>query len=587
MSALSAVGVGAMAGATTAARPVVLIDGVPELGLSVVEYRADAPLDARRAVVAVSDASLWARRRTLLHRSAVVALPHALSDGSPRWEVLAQGALRLSRRDRWAGVDTRTLELEDGWSARLDRPMGAAWAVWAQGLRAEPAARLGVGGGANRSHERYEINGRSVYVIEPGGAAWTVGEALDSLSAFAAIDLATDLLPQTLRADRLPIKMDLSGSLGEVLRRLLGAAGCRVRADRWWVGGETHGALAVVPGDAGRRFALPWGGGGGVSRVGRVDVEKEHAPPRRWVLRGDRPIVEATLALVPGWDAALGGLADSEYGRATSSDFSRLGAVYRHWVLNEDGAYTGPPFGQGPVFDLAGLFDDPRVVPAPTPVGECLVHDDSGRRLGPVVEVSTDSGASWSRYAGEAAVMRDRAGVVLDDAVLPAGVLSAAKSGQLRVRVTGTLRSPRALERARWRGNPFAGAGPDRVIETGGAYRWARVDASSIHADALDLGELEADEVDDRRALEEALLDQLSRDHGGGTAAGRVELIGAWPTLGAGDRLVDVGGPGLDAEGVATAVSDAAVRVASVRVRFGVGGDAPVTRLVLAGVLGD
>jgi len=584
MNESSAVGVGVMPRAALAARPVVLIDGVPEPGLSVVEYRAEAPLDTRSAVLAVNDASLWARRATLLHRPTELAIPHALSDGSPRWEVLARGMLQLLRHDRGAGRDSRVLELEDDWSARLSRPAGTPWAVTAEGLRADPGAWLRVGDEANRSRERYDINGRSVYVIEPGGVPWSVGEALDALAAFASIGLATDLLTAAQRTARLPVALDLTGGLGDVLRALLNAAGWMVQAQRWRVGGETRGTGVVVPADAGRPFVLPWDGGdgaGGVSRVGRVEIENRTDPPRRWVMRGDRPIVEATFALVPGWDPALAGLADSEYGRSTSSDFSRYGAVYRHWVLNEDGAFDAAPFSQGPAYDLAALFRDALVVPAPTPVGDCLARDGSGRRLGPIVEVSTDSGATWSRYTGEAAVMRDRAGVVLDDAVLPAGVLSSAKSGQLRVRVTGTLRSPRALERSRWRGNPFAGAGPERVIEAGGAYRWARVDASSIHADALDLGELEADEVDDRRALESALLEQVARGDDEGDASGRVELIGAWPTLGAGDRLSEVGGLGLDSRGVASAVSREALRVSSVRVRFGVADEPPLTWLGL------
>lgn len=593
MTVVASAMTGPMPAAASAARTVVLVDGVPEPGLVVRAYRADAPLDTRRAEIGVTDESLWRDRGALLHRPAVLALPHALSDGSPRWEVLVEGTLRTAGRDRRAGADERTLELVDAWADRLERPAGMGWALTPDGLATDPAAALRLGDAANRSAERYTVHGRSVHVIDnTSGEAWTLGDAIDTVAAFASIDLVTDLLPTAHRAARLSTTLDPSQPPGEVLRRLLGAAGWRVRIDRWRGGGASRGVVAVVPVCAGRVFALPWGAGApgsvappGVSRIRRTDLHLDHAPPRRWVARGGRPIVEATFELVPAWDPALAGAPDAAYGRATSSDFTTYGPVFRRFVLNEDGAFTGPPYHHTPAFDLAALFDDPLVLPTPLPIGPCLVRDGAGRRLPPVVEVSTDSGATWVRYAGEARAMRERAGVVLDDAVLPAGVLAAGQGGTLRVRVTGSLRSPRALERARWRGNPFAGPGPDRLVELGEAYGLRRVDASSIHADALDLGELDADEADDRRALERALLERMSREPGGARADGRVELIGAWPGVAPGDRLADLGGPGVGADGVPSAVADtdALPRVASVRVRFGTEGGPAETRVDFAG----
>ena len=73
-------------------------------------------------------------------------------------------------------------------AARLDRPIGAGWAVTDEGLSFDPRSRLLIGERANRSRERYTINGRSVYVLEQGGAPWTVGDALDTLSAFAEVE---------------------------------------------------------------------------------------------------------------------------------------------------------------------------------------------------------------------------------------------------------------------------------------------------------------------------------------------------------------------------------------------------------------
>ncbi|XAL97951.1 hypothetical protein OT109_10100 [Phycisphaeraceae bacterium D3-23] len=566
--------------AAPVAQPVVLIDGVPEPGLYAIAYESAAPLDARSAGIGVAP-ELWQDRRVLLNRPATLAIAHGLSDGASRFEVLARGVLRLPGRGRRPGRAHRELELVDDWAARLARPIGPGWGWVAQALERVLDGRLGLGEGANRSRDRHVIHGRSVYVIEDGGELWTLGDAFETVSAFADVSLDASMLGDALRRRRLSVALDLTQPLGDVLRRLLGSVSCRVRCERWRVGASVRAAQAVWPGASGRRFWLPWGGeDAGSSRVGRVSLVEDVSPPRRWVLRGARPRVESTFGLVHGWDASLEGEVDAEYGRATSSDFAAFGAVFRRWVLNEDGAFSVAPFSAGAAFDLSALFDDPRVVATPLRFENCLTRDDSGRSISPVVEVSLDNGASWSRYEGEASVLPDRAGVFFEDAVLPAAVLSAAQSGQLRVRVTATLRSPAALEQSRWRGNPFAGAGSDRVIERGEAYRWQRVDSASLHADAIDLGELSADEVDDRPALLSDLLMRMSADDDAGVT-GEVELIGAWPTVGAGDRVLDLGGAGVSASGVPTSIEEDAVSVASVRVRFEVSGGGPRTRLVL------
>ena len=567
--------------AAPAAQPVVMIEGVPVPEMHAMSYVAAAPLDARSVRCGVSTA-LWERRHTLIQRRACVALPHALSDGSTRWEVLASGVLRLPKHHRRSGTDDRTLELVDDWAERLDRPIGAGWA-WASGaLERVASVVLGVGDSANRSHKRHAINGRSIYITERGGAAWTVGEALDTLAAFADISLETRALSQKARAARLPLSLKLDAPLGDALRRLLGSAGWVVRAAHWRVGLIERASQAAVPASSGRRFSLPWGADQAwASRVAKVDVRSLGEPPRRWIMRSATPEVESTFTLSPGWDPALEGQPDAAYGRSTSTDFSRLGSVYRRWVLNEDGAFSSSPFTAGPAFDLAALFQDPFVVASPLRIGTCLTRNPSGRRLAPIVQVSIDSGATWSRYEGSANLLQDRAGLLFEDDVLPAAVLSAAKTGQLQARITGTLRSPRPLEQARWQGNPFARTGPDRLIERGRAYRWQRIDNASIHADAIDLGELEADEVDDRLAMMQDLLAAMSSQQGAGLEA-TVELIGAWPTISPGDRVLDVGGPGLNAQGDPTSVSHSPARVAEVRIDFAGHGNTPLTRLVLA-----
>ncbi|MFI4860975.1 MAG: hypothetical protein ACIAXF_09875 [Phycisphaerales bacterium JB063] len=569
-----------LASAAPVSRPVVLIDGVPEPGLYAVEFDAAAPLDARSARLGVSQ-ELWSARRMLFNRPATLAVPHGLTDGASRFEVLAHGVLRMPAHRRRSGVDERVLELVDDWALRMERPIGLVWAWGSQGLEQVLDGRLGLGALANRSRDRHVVDGRAVYLLEDSGEPWTLGDAVDTLAAFADLPLDTTMLGDAFRRRRLAVTLDLTQPVGDVLRRLLGSASCMVRCERLRVGQVIRVAQAVLPASAGRRFWLPWGGSdAGGTRVSRVSLTEEVTPSRRWVLRGARPRVESTFTLVPGWDPSLAGEADAAYGRSTSSDFALYGPVFRRWVLNEDGAFSSAPYLSGAAFDLAGLFDDPRVVATPIRFERCLTRDDSGRAIEPVVEVSTDGGAAWVRYAGSASLLLDRAGVLLEDAVLPPAVLSAGQSGLLRVRVTATLRSPVALEQARWRGNPFTGAGPDRVIERGDAYRWQRVDGASIHAGAIDLGELSADEVDDRPGLLTDLLEQMSGDPGAGVS-GEVVLLGAWPTVGVGDRVLDLGGAGVGAGGVPTAIEEDTAVVAGLRVRYGVEEGGPTTRLVL------
>jgi len=563
--------------------PVVFVDGLPQLEMPVVDYHAAGPLDMREVACLLPPSISQASRDRLFAHEAYVAQPHALGDGEVRWEVLAYGRLVQSDRQRTATAARRGVALVDDWSARLVRPIDNLWAMVQTEPTRSQAVALRVGAEANRSTHRYGVQGKEVYLPEAvgRGEAWTLTQALETLAAMAGVDLILGRLPSEIAERRLLAAVDFSKTVGEALSAILEPLGLVIRRELLLEGTGVRGVQAVVPGDSGRPIALPWpdaqGRGG---RVLSTTIEQTITPPRRWIASGSRAVVESTFELTHGWDAALEGQPDSDYGRATSSDFEKYASVYRRWVLNEDGKYSDAPFNAGPAFDLRGLFDDDALVSTPIRVDDCLARDASGQRIGPVVEVSTDSGATWAQYAGKAELLVDHAGLVFEDAVLPSAVLAAAKAGALKVRLTASLTAPLPISATRWHGNSFSGPGPDRRLDWSQAYGYQRVDPDSIHANPIDLGELEADEFDDRIRLSSELARWVIQ-HPVPQAHGAVDLAGAWTALRIGDRIIDPLASGVAASGQPDSVDRHGLPIRAVRVKYDTDRAAATTHITL------
>lgn len=539
--AIAAIGPSLRQTTTEATTPLVLVDGSPDPDLSVLSIMLKAPLDHREARLQIADR--LAQGQVRLESSEItIAVPHRLSDGETRWQVLLSGPLIEDGLAQAAGTDK---------TARVMRDRLA-------GLMSEPIALLG-------PWLRDEL---------------PLKEALSRLSAHLDAELifacdtdqlATPVTSPSPQSDTIERRLQpVLSSLGLTLKQTLQMEDQRVRR-----------SLTVVPERAGRRVSLPWpdaqGRGGSVASV---VVDRESKPPRVWVTQGDRPMVEDTFVLQPGWDPGLQGQPDSDYGRLTSSDFSRYGSVYRAWILNEDGAYNAAPFNLGSAFDAGELFDQPGMFFTPLRFRSCLAQRDAGRRLAPVVESSTDSGSNWSVYPGQATVMTDRAGVLLNDDVLPSEILSAAKAGTLRLRVTATLVSPHAMQTQCWDGNPFAGAAPTRVIDFGDRFAWRKVASTSIHRQAIDDGLLQADTVDDRRLMRMQLQTHLAEQPGAVVMA-RLELVGAWTGLCAGDRVREALGRGVAIDGNPANFATRDARIQRLDFIFGVSNTSPRTRLRL------
>ena len=577
MKAAASLANGAQSGALETTTPVVFVDGTPVDELTIESLELDAPLDTRQARLSLlRDAGQSGALHRWAHRSAFVATPHRLIDDECRWSALVRGTLRAYSAREAAGVHADHLTLDDDWAVRMRQAVDTVW--WANRDEALLPLEEGVmqaGPSGNRSATRFQINGRSVHVPASTGESWRVGDVLETIDAFGALDLSLALIPADVWRAPLLQTVDLGASIGAALRAVLEPYGLFIRRDLTRDGHTIIERRHVRPMACGRPIRMRWADlDRPLSDALRIDHDAPFDAARQWIAIASGWRIESTFELVAGWDPALAGATDSEYDRTQSSDFAKYANVYRQWVLNEDGRFSEAPYLRGAAFDLAAFFGDSRVRPQPLPFQDCVTLDDAGTARRPVVQVSTDAGASWSQYPGRVNVRSDRAAVVLMDDALPSGFLAAAQNGEARVRVTATLTNPQPVRSRRWQGNAFAGRGAPRVLRVDDAFQFRRVSEQSIHFTDVRDGVLAARQIDQRRELDAWLVDQLQTAQRRGGAAlegrGRVDLSGAWPWLRLGDRLLEANGEGATARDRAQAVAQRGAVIDALHIRFGV-----------------
>ncbi|MFW5682005.1 MAG: hypothetical protein ACOC1G_03280 [Phycisphaeraceae bacterium] len=463
-----------------------------------------------------------------------VAEPVWYEDGSTRWRLLAEGSVQPERRRTAAGVDETCWVIRDAWAQRLDEPALSAWSERDGRLVAEAQPRLGVSNDRNRSATRHHVHGASVYVpTATDGEAWCVAEALAFLAASLRLPIAWQPVARQLDNTPLTGNVDLGGTIRDALTPLLEAHGLALRLA--FAGDLPRGRyLEVMTRDTARRVDIPRLASG-QPNVLETDERNEPKPATQWTARGGVNEVESTFPLVGGWDPALESAADTQYDRTLSTDFPAYRDVFRTWVPNEDGRYSGEPFSRGPAPDLAALLENPFWSPQPLRLLDTLSLDVSGQVQPPRVEISFGSGGAWVPYPGHFVVLADRAGVRLEDDALPDGWIAANRSGAARLRVTATLRDPQPLSHRRWDGNALRDRTRSRSVEAGKGFARSRVDPASV----LHGSPLGSRECDDRNALAmwlDAWIDRQRHETEGSRL--RLRLPGpALTTLRAGDRV--------------------------------------------------
>lgn len=578
MSACASLGYVRGSGVSQDLAPVVLVNGVPEPRLAVETYKVEGPLNVRSARLRVDAACLdpgvlhgWVNAAVML------AMPVRLVDDQVRWPVLMLGRLEEASHDKKSGRDACWFDLVDAWSETLARPIEAIW--WrlpAGALLERDSGSLTIGRDGNRSADRYAINGKQVHVIqEDSGIGWMLSDVLEMLSAVGDLGLSLQGLPGETARSPLVNRIDFGRPLSFVLKSMFEAFGLVLQRDIRREDGTAHELRMVRPVAAGRPIRLVWPNQARViGDVLEVNTDQPAQSSRLWIARADGWRVESTFNLVGGWDPALEGQADDEYDKKKSSDFATYADVYRRWVLNEDGFYTSAPYYRGAAFDLTSFFGTGEIDPQPLVFRDNLTCQGNGKPYEPIIEVSTDGGSQWTLIDTAVDILKDRAGIYLDQTTLFGNFLTAAKSGQARVRVTACLISPLPVESCRWFGNPYTSTLPEYVLDVSDLFFFHRVDSQSIHYADVMSGIMTADVINDSYALSAWLTRRVTEHARGGDRVGgeaTLELAGIWFDLRVGDRLLDVGGRGVAIDGQAQALTDVSGTIRSVEARLATG----------------
>jgi hypothetical protein len=575
MNACASLGPVRRSGVSADIKPMVMIDNVPEPRLIVESTTVEGPLDVRSArfIVIDPDASPGVFEHWLCSQ-VVISWPMRLVDDEIYWAVLIQGELREVESCDSAGVRSRRLELVDTWTDTISMPTNTIWSLNPDGSPIQqPTGKLMIGPDGNRSSDTFDVDGLAVHVIHSGShLSWSVQSALETVSAFAGLDLSLRGLPAEVAKADLDTAIDLSNPTSTVLKSILESYSLTIRRDMIRQGGAIVERRAVLPISSGRPIRVVWADD--AQPLGDALVIKSDRPAQTaqlWIARADGWLVESTFELIGGWAPALQGQPDDEYDKKKSSDFATYANVYRKWVLNEDDFFTGPPYNHGPAFDLTAFFGTGAVDPQPLEFQSNVTLQDDGSPLKPIVEISTNSGSTWLAFSQSVIVLDGRAGVYLNPSALTPAFLAAAKAGSARVRVTAGLQSPLPVEQPRWNGNAFSTKVPPLVLDVSETFRFQRVDSNSIHYADVEAGSQAADEVDHTYKILDWLVQKMTRHAQGGEGGGgraTLELAGTWPMLRPGDRLLDARGPGVAADGQAQAVARHGAAIVSYETRF-------------------
>jgi len=340
-----------------------------------------------------------------------------------------------------------------------------------------------------------EGRSRRLFAAPDAGDAdhWTADEAANYLVSFYA-DAAWLELPSAAElakrfGDEVLENIRVEGrTVLEALEQLGSRVGLRATvALSRRASGELARSLVFVGRGLGRRISLYHQMPGEAFTLAKTamesaDVEIAWADaPAELRLAADVKLYESTFDLVPGWDPALEGQERETYRRSENPDFADHADVYRKWVLNEAGDYTGEPYGAGPAYDFASLFGTSDYLGRRRRFLPTVSTDAAGESYGVYVEVSYDGGETFSRYRGPVRVLRDECGVYLASDQLPPELFHAAEREDLAVRASATVESDARLGVVVERPGLQADHRGRRIwMDVSDQYHWRKVGAASI-----------------------------------------------------------------------------------------------------------
>jgi len=421
---------------------------------------------------------------------------------------LFSGVVR-SHRSGFGEEDERLgVEVEQRIRALLSDPMHSRWQIADDEPVEVPDApvRFNSSQGPLASRELVAINGRYTFAFDTSASAerWTVAKALSYLLATTAptdveIPGPTDL--EALAGDIDLGTLDVTGQTAlKAVVSVAGRGGLSVRSN------EQGSALAVYrPGRIGRRRSVRLQPAGSMlspthSNLSAGEAVFRGRPSRRGVLaRGEHKQYESTFVLARGWDPALETTRWRDFVRSQAADWEEVADVYRKWVLNEHGRYSGEPWALD-VYDFSGIDSDDFLVTAPRRFLPCLSTDASGQSLGVVVDYRTGPSAAWKRWTGPVWISAEECGLYLGGDALPGEYFQAAASGQAQVRVTATVTADTRVA-AVIQGDEGA---PRHVVDLADRAAWRKVHTSSVFHNHPAVGE--PNERDDAELLYRAAM---------------------------------------------------------------------------------
>ena len=227
--------------------------------------------------------------------------------------------------------------------------------------------------------------------------------------------------------------------------------------------------------------------------------------------RGDYKRFEGTFELLEGWDSGLEGNDFEFYSPEHNENFALVKDVYRRWVLNESGAYSGEPYSRGAAYDLSALLGTGLYEKRKRRFWPCLSRDMHGESLGYYLEVSYDGGSEWQKYPGMFHNLQDECGVYLSSNEFSGEMQAAILGNTLRLRVTASVISDERLEVVVNDGSIDTMRPVRRVCyDWGGLFEYKQVTSESVFWGDKS-GQLSlADVVDDKASLRERVRNQLA-----------------------------------------------------------------------------
>ncbi|MFC1783408.1 hypothetical protein ACFL02_07460 [Planctomycetota bacterium] len=434
----------------------------------------------------------------------------------------------------------------------------------------------------NCSSAVMEVDGKTQYVfqLEPTKAKyWTYAEAVNYIaSEYLGVETQNSLSFAALAGltcDQVLRDVDVTGLTAlEAVDRLCRRAGlgfCLVHApDK---DSQVEQVLQFYRRGSGRRIYLRHQLSGNKLDLGQTNLAQcsvniiKPAESIRTVGRGDVKRFEMTAQFVKGWDPSLEVNNYDLYSPATNENFLEVKDVFRKWVLNEAGDYSGAPFNQGPTYDLSSVFGTSDYNPHRRRFWPCLSTSVAGKSQGYYLEVSYDGGVTWVVYPGAFDILLNECGIYLSSTQLDSAIWYAIKKDKLCFRITATLISDERLEAVVCDG-PINSSRRIRteVFNLGKEFKYQQVTPASIFFDVKSSELGPPDVRDDRENIRSLLRDQIHRLRQG-HLAGSAELPFIRGDIWPGDILAGVTGREVDFQKIGGA-NEYAPQVEKVKITF-------------------